>query len=92
MAYTIIDNDIVINKDLKVTQKIVLIAIMSYVNKEEGYAYPSQATLMKDTCIKDKNTLIKAINELEEKGYIKKLIGRGKNNRYTVTGMMNKNE
>lgn len=86
-SYTVVDNDIIRDKSLKATQKIVLIAILSYYNKEKGYSYPSQKTLMEDACIKDKNTLIKAINELEEKGYIRRSVGKGTNNRYFITSM-----
>lgn len=89
MVYTIIDNEVIRNKDLRFTTKIVLIVILSYYNKEKGYSYPSQKTLMEDTCIKDKNTLIKAINELEEKGYIRRSVGKGTNNRYFITSMKN---
>lgn len=88
MSYTIVDNEI-IRTDLKATPKIVLIAILSYYNKEKGYSYPSQKTLMEDACIKDKNTLIKAINELEEKGYIRRSVGKGTNNRYFITSIKN---
>lgn len=83
MSYTIVKNEI-IKADLKATQKIVLIAILSYHNKERGYAYPSHSDLMRDCCIKDKNTLIKAIKDLEALGYLKKETIKGVGNRYYI--------
>lgn len=83
MSYTVIDNEI-IRADLKATQKIVLITILSYHNKEMGYSYPSHSDLMRDCCIKDKNTLIKAIKDLEALGYLRKETIKGVGNRYYV--------
>lgn len=83
MSYTIVDNEI-IRADLKVTPKIVLIAILSYHNKEKGYSYPSHSDLMRDCCIKDKSTLIKAIKELENLGYLRKETIKGVGNRYYI--------
>lgn len=83
MSYTVIDNEI-IRADLKATQKIVLITILSYHNKERGYSYPSHSDLMRDCCIKDKNTLIKAIKDLETLGYLRKETIKGVGNRYYV--------
>lgn len=83
MSYTVIDNEI-IRADLKATQKIVLITILSYHNKERGYSYPSHSDLMRDCCIKDKNTLIKAIKDLEALGYLRKETIKGVGNRYYV--------
>src|SRR5699024_3318374 len=84
MAYTIIDNEVIRNKDLKTTTKIVLITILSYHNKERGYSYPSHSDLMRDCCIKDKNTLIKAIKDLEALGYLRKETIKGVGNRYYI--------
>ena len=83
MSYTVIDNKI-IRADLKATQKIVLITILSYHNKERGYSYPSHSDLMRDCCIKDKNTLIKAIKDLEALGYLRKETIKGVGNRYYI--------
>ena len=83
MSYTVIDNEI-IRADLKATQKIVLITILSYHNKERGYSYTSHSDLMRDCCIKDKNTLIKAIKDLEALGYLRKETIKGVGNRYYI--------
>ena len=83
MAYTNIDNEI-IRSDLKPITKIVLITILSYYNKDNGYSYPTQKRLMADTCIKDRKTLQKAIKELEEEGYIRKEAFRGSRNKYYI--------
>ena len=83
MSYTVIDNEI-IRADLKATQKIVLITILSYHNKERGYSYPSHSDLMRDCCIKDKNTLIKTIKDLEALGCLRKETIKGVGNRYYI--------
>lgn len=89
MSYTIVDNEIYDIEDLKPTQKLLLLTLVRYFNEDDGYAYPSQVTLMKKVGLKDKNTLIKAINELEEKGYIRRSVGKGTNNRYFITSIKN---
>lgn len=85
MSYTIIDNDILRAGDkLKPNEFRVLLVLMSYCNKEKGFAYPSHKDLKRDCAIKDKGTLIKVINELEEKGYITKETVKGKGNKYYI--------
>lgn len=89
MNYTIIKNDDLRSENLKPTTKIVLLVLKSYHNKQKGYSYPSQATLMKDCCIKDKKTLLNALDLLEKEGYIKRVCGKGVNNKYFISGMEN---
>lgn len=84
MSYTNIDNDIIRSDKLKPIQKIVLIAILSYYNEDKGYSFPSHKVLMKDCCVKDKGTLIKAINDLESLGFLKKETVKGKGNKYFI--------
>ena len=55
---------------------------MTYENKE-GFAYPSQPRLIEETGL-SKNTLLKCLNELEEKGYIKRVKEKGENNKYYI--------
>lgn len=89
MNYTIIKNNDLRNGDLKPTIKIVLLVLQSYYNERKGYSYPSQATLMKDCCIKDKKTLLNALDSLEEMGYIKRVCGKGVNNKYFMSSVEN---
>lgn len=89
MNFTVIENDILRKEDLKPTLKIVLLVLKSYHNEQKGYSYPSQKTLMKDCCIKDKKTLLNAIDALEEMGYIKRVCGKGINNKYFISDMEN---
>ena len=89
MNFTIVENDILRDEFLKPTQKIVLLVLKSYHNEGKGYSYPSQKTLMQDCCIKDKKTLLNAIDLLEEKGYIKRVCEKGVNNKYFISNVKN---
>lgn len=89
MNYTIIKNNDLRNGDLKPTIKIVLLVLQSYYNEQKGYSYPSQTTLMKDCCIKDKKTLLNALDSLEKAGYIKRVCGKGVNNKYFISNVEN---
>ena len=83
MSYTpSITNELVRDKSLKANTKILLLVLMTYENKE-GFAYPSQPRLIEETGL-SKNTLLKCLNELEEKGYIKRVKEKGENNKYYI--------
>ena len=83
MSYTpSITNELIRDKSLKANTKILLLVLMTYENKE-GFAYPSQARLIEETGL-SKNTLLKCLNELEEKGYIKRVKEKGENNKYYI--------
>ena len=83
MSYTpSITNELIRDKSLKANTKILLLVLMTYENKE-GFAYPSQPRLIEETGI-SKNTLLKCLNELEEKGYIKRVKEKGENNKYYI--------
>lgn len=82
MCYTKVENDIIRSEKLKPNQKVVLIVLSSYFNKSCGYAYPSLKLIMQKSCIKDKNTIIKILKELERMGYIRKETVKGVGNKY----------
>lgn len=83
-GFTIVSNEIFELK-IKPISKLVYITLIKYNNKEKGYSYPSQKMLMEDCNLTNKTTLINAINELEEKGIIKKECIKGKGNKYYLT-------
>ena len=83
MSYTpSITNELIRDKSLKANTKILLLVLMTYENKE-GFAYPSQPRLIEETGL-SKNTLLKCLNELEEKGYLKRIKEKGENNKYYI--------
>ena len=84
MSYTKIKNDLLRNGELKANTKILLLVLISYENELEGYSYPSQTRLIKETGL-SKKTLLKCLNELEEKGYIKRVKEKGENNKYYIS-------
>lgn len=85
MGFTVIDNENVLdNVDLNIQEQSVLIALISYYNKEKGYAYPSYKQLKLRSKLKDDRTLIKAINSLIIKGYLTKEILKGIGAKYFI--------
>ena len=85
MSYTKkITNELIRSENLKANTKILLLVLMTYENDNEGYSYPTHDQLMKTTGL-SKNTLIKCLNELEEKKYIKRIRSSGVNNRYYIS-------
>lgn len=83
MSYTVIDNDLLRSEDLKANAKILLLILLSYENKEDGFAYPSHSRLIKETGL-SKVTLLKCLNELEERGYVTIKKSNGENNKYYI--------
>lgn len=84
MSYTKkITNELIRSESLKANTKILLLVLMTYENKEDGFAYPSHSRLMKETGL-SKITLLKCLNELEEKGHIKRVKEKGVNNKYYI--------
>ena len=79
MSYTVINNSLLRELDVKGNTQLLLIHLISYESKEFGYAYPTLPTLLKDTGL-SRNTILKCLNELEEKGYIKRVKEKGINN------------
>ena len=87
MSYTKVKNDLLRSGELKANTKILLLVLMSYENEIEGYSYPSQTRLLKETSL-SKKTLLKCLNELEEKGYIKRVKESGGNNKYYIASSL----
>ena len=83
MSYTVINNSLLRELDVKGNTQLLLIHLISYESKEFGYAYPTLPTLLKDTGL-SRNTILKCLNELEEKGYIKRVKEKGINNKYYI--------
>ena len=84
MSYTQeITNELINYEGLKANTKILLLVLMTHRNREKGYAYPSQSTLIKKTGL-SKNTLLKCLDELEKEGYIKRFKEKGENNKYYI--------
>lgn len=79
MSYTILDNRIFDDENITTHELAVYVVISRYFNRNKGYAYPSYEQILKASKIGNRNTLIKALNGLEEKGYIKRQLSGRKN-------------
>jgi len=62
-------DEILYNKQLKSNEKLVYILLLAILNKQKGYAYPSQA-YMANTLGISKSTIKRIISELEQKNFI----------------------
>ena len=90
MSYTKLKNDLLRSENLKANAKILLLVLISYENEVEGYSYPSQSRLLKETGL-SKTTLLKCLNELEEKRYITRVKEKGENNKYYISSSVKVN-
>ena len=82
--YTLIRADLIRDPNLSPYEKIVLIDIITYHNKDKGYSFPTYEMIMKDTGV-NKRTLMKSLSKLEELNYIKRESLAGANrNKYIV--------
>lgn len=82
--YTLIRADLIRDPNLSPYEKIVLIDIIMYHNKDKGYSFPTYEMIMKDTGV-NKRTLMKSLSKLEELNYIKRESLAGANrNKYIV--------
>ncbi|EPY2304099.1 hypothetical protein FDF18_15365 [Clostridium sporogenes] len=85
-GFTIVDNENILdNNDLSIQEQSVLIALISYYNKEKGYAYPSYKQLKVRSKLKDNRTLIKTIESLMQKKYLTKKTLKGIGVKYFIT-------
>lgn len=85
-SYTIIDNDIWKDNNIKGYEKLVLIYLIRNFNVNYGYSFPIREQILEATGI-SKDTLNKVLNSLEEKGYItrsKRERKSGRNNIYYI--------
>ena len=84
MSYTpTITNEILRYDGLKTNTKMLLLILMTYENSDVGYSYPSQVKLMEQAGL-SKSTLLKCLNELEEKKYIRRVKEKGEKNKYYI--------
>ena len=87
MSYTKLKNDLLRSENLKANAKILFLVLISYENETEGYSYPSQTRLLKETGL-SKTTLLKCLNELEENKYITRVREKGENNKYYISSVV----
>ena len=86
-GFTIIDNDEVLNnEDLSPMEKLTLIYLIKFNNELKGYAYPSLEVLKNILAYSHTRYVIKIINSLVKKGYIKKETVKQKNRYYILRG------
>lgn len=83
-GYTILRNDILENLDLNMQEQSLLIALITFDNKEKGFAYPSYEKLKLRSKIKDNRTLNKNIKSLTEKKLIRKETLKGIGCKYYI--------
>lgn len=81
-SFTIVPNEVLENKELSISERMILIALISYKNEEKGFAYPSYKQLKKRSGVKNDSTLIKGLNKLVELKFIKKTVVEGKGTKY----------
>ena len=90
-GYTVIDNDEVLdNEDLRPMEKLTLIMLIKFNNQLKGYAYPSLEVLKNLLGYSHIKYVIKIIDSLIEKGYIKKETVKQKNHYYILKGSVQK--
>ena len=66
------------------TRKVVLIALANRVNSDTGLCCPSLKTVAKETCLA-KSSVIRALHELEQAGYIQRVQRQRENGSHTST-------
>lgn len=76
--------NVIIDSDLTSNEKLLLLIIYRYYNREKGYAYPSKATIMKAMNLKNESSYYRAKKSLEEKGILKTKIVKGIGNEYLI--------
>lgn len=79
------NNFILAEENLTLEEGYMLQVLFQYHNIEEGYAYPTYATLMKACKTNRQAKISKILKSLVTKGYIR--IEKCKNNRYYIVGV-----
>lgn len=82
-SYTIINNAIWKDNNIKGHEKLVLIYLVRNFNVTYGYSFPTREQIQEATGI-SKDTLNKVLNSLEEKGYITRSKREGKAGRNNI--------
>lgn len=83
MSYTVIDNRIFEDENLKHTEFRVLTYLIRNYNTSKGYSFPTREQIVK-SCKMNKDTVGSALNSLEEKGYITRKNNPSKAGRNTI--------
>lgn len=84
MSFTIIDNVIFDDNTLNSMEKLTLMYLMRYENKDKGYSFPSLEILRKHLNYSHTRYVIKNIDGLIDKGYISKEVIKGIGNKYYI--------
>ena len=82
-SFTVVPN-VIFGVELSVQEQSLYLALLSFYNKEKGYAYPSYKQLKERSRIKKDETLIKYINSLIQKKLLVKETIKGKGNKYYI--------
>lgn len=82
-GFTVVPN-VIFGVELSVQEQSLYLALLSFYNKEKGYAYPSYKQLKERSRIKKDETLIKYINSLIQKKLLEKETIKGKGNKYYI--------
>lgn len=82
-SYTIIDNEFYSDRNIDVYEKAVLSYLIRYYNTDLGYSFPTRQQIQEATGIGN-NALNRALNSLEEKGYITRSKREGKAGRNNI--------
>mgnify|MGYP001585219260 CR=1 FL=1 len=77
-------NSIIDNEDLDIKEKGLLLILFRFVNYKTGYADPSRILIKKLTNITDNRTLDKLMNNLIDKGFLKRESKKGKRSKYFI--------
>ncbi|HEY8889316.1 MAG TPA: helix-turn-helix domain-containing protein [Clostridium sp.] len=85
-GYTVIDNDLLENEELSHMEILTLIYLIRFDNKLKGYAYPSLEVLKKLLGYSHIKYVIKIINSLVAKGYIRKETVKQRNHYFILKG------
>lgn len=83
MSYTVIDNGIFEDENLKHTEFRVLAYLIRNYNTSMGYSFPTREQIIK-SCKMNKDTVGSVLKSLEEKGYITRKNNPSKAGRNTI--------
>jgi hypothetical protein len=90
-GFTVIENTLLDDKELTIQEQMLLIVLISYYNEEKGYAFPSYKQIKLRSKLGDNRTLIKAMDSLIKKGYIRKETKKGVGNKYFINSKIRHN-
>lgn len=82
--FFVCENSIIDREDLKPSERLIYICLVRFADYNSRTCFPSEDKLLTVTGIKDKRTLRRWINSLEEKGLIEVKRDNGKSNFYVL--------